>query len=514
MIHRLGFRIGAILLLSYGLFSAECSRAASFELTPAAISQPRGGLGNVLAKLAAGKEVCIAYFGGSITAANGWRPKTTAWFQQQFPKATIREIHAAIGGTGSELGVFRYQQDVLAHKPDLVFVEFSVNDGGASPEPIYRAMEGIVRQTWRADPAIDLCFVYTFRVGYEKELDQGLCPPATSAHEHVAAHYGIPSINVALRVTQMAREGKLIYKVDKNDKSPQGNGKLIFSNDGVHPLDAGHEVYLQVIRETVVAMQAQSKAGAHELKTAMRADNWERAKLVPLNEKMLHGSWHKMDDKQGLGKSFGNRLPAIWEGSTPGDRIEFRFKGTMIGIYDLVGPDGGQLVCTVDGVRGRPRPRFDSYCSYHRLAALKVADGLEDKEHKVALEIDPEQPDRSSVLKRVRNEPKFDPKRYDGTKAWVGFLDDARRSAARLRRPARPSASFAWPTATGKECLRTSAVMGENRSRSIVRVRFPSRCLARQAACDCRKCMVQRPLRNALRFQFLHRFTVSRIFTT
>ena len=36
--------------------------------------RPRGGMPNVLAKLAAGKEVRIAYLGGSITAQNGWRP--------------------------------------------------------------------------------------------------------------------------------------------------------------------------------------------------------------------------------------------------------------------------------------------------------------------------------------------------------------------------------------------------------------------------------------------------------
>ena len=75
--------------------------------------------------------------------------------------ATISEINAAIGGTGSDLGVFRFKQDVLVQKPDLVFIEFAVNDGGATPEQIFRCMEGIVRQTWSALPECDICFVYT-----------------------------------------------------------------------------------------------------------------------------------------------------------------------------------------------------------------------------------------------------------------------------------------------------------------------------------------------------------------
>jgi len=414
--------LGAALLVSQVLLAAPLVQAATFELVPAEICRPRDGLGNVLAKLTAGKEVRIAYFGGSITAQSGWRPKTLAWFKQHFPKAQIQEINAAIGGTGSDLGVFRYKQDVLDHKPDLVFVEFSVNDGGTPPEKIYRAIEGIVRQTWRADPTIDLCFAYTFCTGQEQALDRGQCPQAASAHEHLADHYGIPSINMALRVAQLAQQGKLVFKADKDDKSPDLQGKIVFSNDGVHPLDAGHEVYLQVIAGALQRIQAQSKARAHELKPPFRADHWEAAKLVPLDKKMLQGSWQQLDRQQGLGKDFGNRLPAIWEGTQPGDKIQFKFKGTLVGLYDLLGPDGGQVVWNLDGVPGGPRPRFDHYCTYYRLAALRIAEGLEEKEHNVTIEIHPEQPDRSSVLNRVRNEPNFDPKKYEGTKVWIGYL--------------------------------------------------------------------------------------------
>src|SRR5450432_2099345 len=119
--------------------------------------RPRGGMANVLARLKSGKETRIAYLGGSITAQDGWRPKTLAWFQSQYPSARITEINAAIGGTGSDLGVYRLRHDVLQFKPNLLFVEFAVNDSGAPPDRIHKAMEGIVRQTWQADPNTDIC---------------------------------------------------------------------------------------------------------------------------------------------------------------------------------------------------------------------------------------------------------------------------------------------------------------------------------------------------------------------
>lgn len=144
------------------LFLVSSHAADEFPLVPAQECHPRNGLPNFLAKAnTAGAEIKIGYFGGSITAQNGWRPKTLAHFQQAYPQANFSEINAAIGGTGSDLGVFRLKQDVLDQTPDLMFVEFAVNDGGASPEQIFRCMEGIVRQTWRTLPECDICFLYT-----------------------------------------------------------------------------------------------------------------------------------------------------------------------------------------------------------------------------------------------------------------------------------------------------------------------------------------------------------------
>ena len=390
------------------------------ELVPPKLFCARGGLGNVLAKLKGDGAVNIAYFGGSITAMAGWRTKTLAWFQKTWPNAKIKEINAAIGGTGSDLGVFRCGQDVLLHKPDLVFVEFAVNDGGAAPDSICRTMEGIVRQIWRANAETDICFVYTIHKGFLPDYDKGFCNRSTSAHERVAEHYGIPSINMAMRIAEMNREGKLVFTVKKGETVPEG--KIGFSGDECHPTDAGHGVFLQVILEAMKAIQAASKPGPHKLPEPLRADNWQNACLVPIEPSMLTPGWHKLPTDQGLGKAFGGRLPTIWEATKPGEKLTFRFKGTLARLYDLVGPDGGKAICTVDGKVTRTVQRFDHYCNYHRLATLGIAESLEDKEHTVTVEVSPEQPDREPVLKQVRDQKGFDPKRYDGTVLRVGYI--------------------------------------------------------------------------------------------
>jgi hypothetical protein len=115
-------------------------------------------------------------------------------------------------------------------------------------------------------------------------------------------------------------------------------------------------------------------------------------------------------------------MPEIWEANKPGERITFRFKGTAAALYDLVGPDGAQVVITLDGKVLPPQPRFDSYCAYYRLASLTIGEGLADTVHTVTVEIHPEQPDRSSVTNVEKLKPGFDPKKYDGTGLRVGSL--------------------------------------------------------------------------------------------
>ena len=138
--------------------------ATSGELAEAKEVNARKGVGNFLAKLKAGKPVTVAYLGGSITAMNGWRNMTTDWLRKANPRASVTEVHAAIGGTGSGLGVFRVGHDALEKNPDLLFIEFATNDSGAPDKGIWRNFDGIVQQAWARNPEMDIVFAYTITV--------------------------------------------------------------------------------------------------------------------------------------------------------------------------------------------------------------------------------------------------------------------------------------------------------------------------------------------------------------
>jgi len=419
---RNSFRYLLSLAAVLGMSALAQAQAPEYQPVKAEYFQPRDGLGNVLEKLNNGERVNIAYLGGSITAANGWRVKTREWFQEQFPDADVHEIHAAIGGTGSDLGVFRVQRDALRHKPDLLFVEFAVNDGGASPARIWKAMEGIVRQTWAADPATDICFVYTYRVGYENDLREGQCPRAAGAMEMLADHYQIPSINFAKKVVELEQDDKLIFQAAE----PPESGQIHFSKDGVHPLDGGHQIYADLVADGVQLMSDSKPVDHHpKLKSTFVDDHWQAAKMVPIDESMLSGDWEKLPEDHTLARSFGNRMGSIWEATTPGAKLTFQLRGSTAKLYDLLGPDGGQVIISVDG-NERPKPvaRFDSYCTYHRLSTLSVAGNLDaDETHTVTVEVHPEQPDRQSVAFRLTDpESELKSPKYQGTCVRFGQI--------------------------------------------------------------------------------------------
>ncbi len=416
------------LLLSFlALIPAALAEPAEYPLAPAEEVHARGGLPNFFAKAEhPDGEIKVGYLGGSITAQAGWRVKSLAHFRTLFPAAKFSEINAAIGGTGSDLGVFRVKQDVLDQHPDLLFVEFAVNDGGAAPEQIIRCMEGIVRQTWKADPKCDICFVYTVTEALVGPMLEGKYPRAASAMEKVAEHYGIPSIHLGIEVAKLAKEGKLVWKapLPKTDEEKAALGdKFVFSADSVHPYpETGHELYLQAIVRSLTPIRAAStKAGPHDLGAPLMADNYERAQLLPISAASLSAGFQKLDPaKDAMAKSF-TRLPDLHRASNPGETIQFKFKGTRAALYDLVGPDCGQVIVTLDNQPPKIVPRFDSYCTSYRLATLVVGTDLPDALHTVKVEIHPEQPDKANILATRGN--KIDkPERFDGTAIYPGAI--------------------------------------------------------------------------------------------
>ncbi len=184
-------------------------------------------------KSRAGKEVTLAYIGGSITQGAGATPintecyayKSYQLFQKRFAVLdNVKFIKAGVGGTPSELGMIRFDRDVLRNgeKPDIVVIEFAVNDEG--DETKGNCYESLVRKVlnlpWK--PAVVLLFSV---FANDWNLQERLRP--------VGERYDLPMVSIMDAVTpqftKKKEEGKVLSKNQ-------------FFYDMFHPDNIGHTI--------------------------------------------------------------------------------------------------------------------------------------------------------------------------------------------------------------------------------------------------------------------------------
>jgi hypothetical protein len=411
--------------------------AADYPLRKAKELSARGGLPNFFSKLEKNKSVKIAYLGGSITAQEGWRVHSLSYLQKTFPQTEFSGINAGIGGTGSTLGAFRVDHDVLRNKPDLMFIEFAVNDVKQKPEDIIKSMEGIIRQTWKQLPACDICFVYTLTDYLLPDIQLGKFPQAASVMEQIADYYGIPSIHMGLEVARLEKLGKLQMKApdaaimqvsgDELDVDAPirvaDDGRIPFSADGIHPYcDTGHILYTEaIIRSLPVIKETAAKPEPHFLPSPIDDANLSNAVMLPVEQADMTGPWHKLIHGS-MAEKFEKRVPSLWEAGTNAE-LSFRFKGSRVMIYDIKGPDCGKLEVTIDDMTFSSA-RMDGFCSYHRLNTLEIAKDLNpQKIHKVNIKLLADKLDKAEILfEYKRDDFKTNPEKYASHNWYVGAI--------------------------------------------------------------------------------------------
>jgi acyl-CoA thioesterase-1 len=66
--------------------------------------------------------------------------------KQRFPNAVINVIVTAIGGEASEAGDKRFERDVLCHQPDLITIDYALNDRRLGLDRAATAWQSMIRR--------------------------------------------------------------------------------------------------------------------------------------------------------------------------------------------------------------------------------------------------------------------------------------------------------------------------------------------------------------------------------
>lgn len=186
-------------------------------------------LAHAMKKAQNGEKVTVGVIGGSITQgslasspANCYASRFNDWWVNKFPNAEIEFVNAGIGGTNSYLGVHRVDKQLLAYDPDVVIVEFSVNDTDKTMNKY--SYDSLVRKilSHSSNPAVMLLFT-TMENGTSLQ----------DVHKEIGAAYDLPMLSYHDAVYPEVAAGTLKW----TDISP----------DNIHPNDAGHDIINQIV---------------------------------------------------------------------------------------------------------------------------------------------------------------------------------------------------------------------------------------------------------------------------
>ncbi|MEM9701300.1 MAG: hypothetical protein AAF907_02500 [Planctomycetota bacterium] len=339
----------------------------------------RGGLPWTRFYLGTGGMVNIAFLGGSITEREGFRPRVEKKLQAKYPQVQFRFYNGGVSSTGSTTGLFRFNEAMLAGGdwvsppdkgmvaafPALVIAEAAVNDDQDERLSLDQAawnLEGIARTD--GNPLIagsDLMLVHFVNPSMLKTIQAGGTPTSIAAHEEVAEHYAIPSVNVAKEVARRIDAGMLTWE----------------QYGGTHPEPVGDELAAELIVKAIIKAV---DACEDDLNPVVLNDRKARRNKKPLRSDAVDLALllRPESDDEGTQKTFQRtvKFDNSWTvgvpdwSSAPGT-CRKRFKTaaclftdqadvtltidpteeaiTVLGLYILAGPDAGALEVRVPG---------------------------------------------------------------------------------------------------------------------------------------------------------------------
>lgn len=286
-------------------------------------------LKNLMKRAANGESLVIGFLGGSITQGSlSSTPKTCyaylvyEWWKKSFPNAEFSFVNGGIGGTTSHYGGARAWKDVLCYRPDIVTVDFSVNDD--ANEFFEETYEGTLRRLLMAPSAPAV--VVLNNVFYDTGKN------AQEYHNRIADHYGIPHVSIKDTIFPDVESGKIV----RADITP----------DNLHPNDKGHSLVADEICKLLDSIKAEVEeeaiAGENIEDKSMKTEEsivlpepltenaYEHSRLIQIqdNEAILDGFLVDPIEKKGMLDIFKNG----WTAAHTNDKISFEIECSCLAV--------------------------------------------------------------------------------------------------------------------------------------------------------------------------------------
>lgn len=313
----------------------------------------------VFRRAAAGAPLRVVVIGGSITQdGKGWIGE---WLENTFPKSPVLVHNVGMSATGSALGVFRLRRDVIARQPDLVFLEFAVNDGGMGDERTIRYLESIVVRLKNLPRPPAVVFLETAAKNKSNR----------ARHHAVANHYGLLEIDLQVALDSHLSQNRIPWES--------------LMGDSVHPNRKGHAFYGKVIAEKLTPFAERARKSP-DPNASVSGTLPEPMSAEPL---LLDADMQTFPEKKGWVRTFsvGHWWDMFLLGTvrSTGKKAEMHlpFRGTAVGVMFAMSPKYGKFLASVDGAF----PKEIRTNTRYGYSVVILADNLAPGEHMLSIQV-------------------------------------------------------------------------------------------------------------------------------
>jgi lysophospholipase L1-like esterase len=201
-----------------------------------------------------GAVINVVFLGGSLTwganasdpNVNSWRALMGTYLQDKYPKARVNCYDAAIGGTGSDLGMFRLERDVLSKDPDIVFLEYTVNDDcWKDNQDVLFTYETILRKLIARGTAVEIVLLGVrdnyAQERYDNKLGKRVPCVLTDSKRRIQHLKLVEAYQTAVADTYPVIRAKVENKeIDLEE---------VYCFEGTHPDSIGYEMFFEVVKD-------------------------------------------------------------------------------------------------------------------------------------------------------------------------------------------------------------------------------------------------------------------------
>lgn len=125
-----------------------------------------------------------------------------------YPFAVVNTITTAIGGENAESGATRFAEEALAHRPDVVFIDYALNDRGIGLERAKTAWEEMIELAL-ADSVKVILLTPTPDIKEDLSDEDTLLSQHAAQIRALAAHYQIGLVDSYQLFQQVAQKDDL-----------------------------------------------------------------------------------------------------------------------------------------------------------------------------------------------------------------------------------------------------------------------------------------------------------------